>query len=380
MSLAIYLHYPFCTNHCSYCDFYKCLIDRDQERSFYRAVAQELKLAVKKYQLEGAQVDTIFIGGGTPSLTSPELLTNWINQLRKRFELSENLEFSIECNPESVNLERLEQFQELGVTRPTFGIQSFDTEILKILGRRHNPHHSQQAVYLTNVLGFDTFGVDLIFGLPGQKNEDLARDLAQLFALDPPHISFYELTVEPDTALERMVENKQVRLPDNDYSFALGKSGYEKMTKAGYKRYEFCSFAKPGHECRHNLKYWEGEEYLGLGPSAHSFIGNKRFNGVADLEGYISSLEKGELPHLEDQSTERERITEAIMLGLRLAKGIDRVKFSKRFGLSLEECMSREQYHLLVESGHLIPDKGFLRLSDEGMFIADEIARRLIPD
>ena len=378
MPLSLYLHYPFCSNHCSYCDFYKCLIDRDLEQKFYRAAERELEMVVDKLSLSGREIDTIFVGGGTPSLTELELLEGWLEKVKELLVVPNGIEFSIECNPESVTLEKLEQLQWMGVTRPIFGLQSFNLKSLELLGRKHNPHHSQQAAYYANVLGFDSFGVDLIFGLPGQKVADLAGDLNGIFALDPPHISFYQLTVEPDTELHRMVENEQVSLPDTDYNFALYKSGCERMSDHGYQRYEVSSFAKPGHECRHNMVYWSGGEYLALGPSAHSFINGNRYYSVSDLKQYISSVDSGELPYRQDKSSVEDRIIESVMLGLRTSRGIDRAGFTERFGKSLEECINRRDYNLMVESGHLVPDKGYLRLSDEGMFIADEIIRRLL--
>ncbi|RME24566.1 MAG: coproporphyrinogen III oxidase, partial [Candidatus Zixiibacteriota bacterium] len=211
-----------------------------------------------------------------------------------------------------------------------------------------------------------------------QNSEALSRDLDQIIDLAPPHISFYQLTVEPGTALADRVASGALKMPDPDFSFGLYRGGCERLMEAGYDRYEVSSFARKGYECRHNLGYWEGADYLGLGPSAHSFMHGRRFANTADVQAYIKALLSARRPLVVDESGFESRMTEAIMLGLRTARGIDRERFRQRFGIPVEERLVREQYHILVESGHLLPDKGRLRLSDEGLLMADEITRRLI--
>ncbi|UCG62297.1 MAG: radical SAM family heme chaperone HemW [Candidatus Zixiibacteriota bacterium] len=378
MSFSLYLHYPFCASKCSYCDFYKEIYHGAAELEFFEALKTETRLAAENLGDSGRDISTIFIGGGTPSLINTESLADWLDLLRRHFALSNDLEFSIESNPESVTLENLRAFGKLGVNRPVFGIQSFNTKVLKILGREHNPHHSQRAIYYANALGFKNFGVDIIFGLPFQTSRMLVDDIDQIIDLDPPHISFYQLTVEEGTPLATMVRGGKVRLPDNELSLAMYKGSCQRFIEAGYTRYEVSSFAKPDFECRHNLSYWHGSDYLGLGPSAHSFINGQRFMNRANVSEYIGLLQKNELPRSVDKSGREERMTEAIMLGLRTAGGISREMFSQRFGVPLEACLDRRQYEMLVRSGHLIPEKGSLRLSDDGIVLADEITRRLI--
>ena len=378
MSLGLYLHYPFCRNRCSYCDFYKELYDEQLEEQFFGALATEADLLASEYANDHREVTSIFIGGGTPSLASRDLLADWLKTVKRRFSVSDHLEFSIETNPESVSLDLLEFYQHLGVNRPLFGIQSFDTRLLKVLDRRHFSHDSHRAVYQANALGFTNFGVDLIYGLPGQNSGMLAMDLDQLLDLEPPHISFYQLTVEEGTGLAEKVSAGTLRLPDQELAHAMYRGGAQQMEEAGYKRYEVSSFAKPGFECRHNLGYWEGDEYLGLGPSAHSFMDSERFANAADLRTYLDELQTGRLPRVIDKSGLEERMTEAILLGLRTTQGINRRRFSQRFGVPLKDRLDRKQYRILVESGHLVPDRGNLRLSDEGFYLADEITRRLL--
>jgi oxygen-independent coproporphyrinogen-3 oxidase len=318
------------------------------------------------------------VGGGTPNLTDLSLFADWLAHARRHFDIAERIEFSIECNPEFVTLENLRALQQLGINRPVFGIQSFNTKLLKLLDRRHNPHHSHAAIYYANALGFKNWGVDLIFGLPGQSSKLLSADMDQLLEYEPPHISFYQLTVEEGTPLAERVRQGKVRLPDQELSLALYRGGVEKMADSGYRRYEVSSFAREGFECRHNLGYWEGGDFIGLGPSAHSFLANIRFANWPNVHDYIASLKSGILPRTIDESGLEERMNEAIMLGLRTSRGISRSAFANRFGHALESRLDRKQYALLVESGHIIPDRGMLRLSDEGIYVADEITQRLL--
>ncbi|MEW6410845.1 MAG: radical SAM family heme chaperone HemW [Candidatus Zixiibacteriota bacterium] len=378
MPFSLYLHFPFCKNRCSYCDFYKELYEPSHESRFFDALEIETRLALDQIAGRERTISTIFVGGGTPSLVNIERFSRWLDIVRGECTLADDLEFSIETNPESVSLETLESLKRLGVNRPVFGIQSFNRKLLKLLGREHDPHDSQRAIYFANALDFPTFGVDLIFGLPRQTSRMLSDDLDQLIDLDPPHISLYQLTVEPGTPLAGMVDAEAVQMPDQELMLAMYRGGCERFKQAGYTRYEVSSFAKPGHECRHNLQYWLGGDYLGLGPSAHSFINGTRFMNRSNLGEYIELLTVGKLPREIDQSGLEQRMVEAIMLGLRTSEGISRSQFSERFGVALETKLNRRQYEMLVESGHLIPDKGKLRLSDEGILLADEITRRLI--
>ena len=378
MPLGLYLHYPFCRNRCSYCDFYKELHNQELQKQFFDALKTETELIAEQYSGSMRRIRSIFIGGGTPSLMPVELLSDWLDQIRKLFVVEDDFEFSIETNPESVSLELLEFYRSIGVNRPLFGVQSFNRQLLKLLDRKHSPKDSYRAVYHANALGFSNFGLDLIFGLPGQSGEMLAADLEQFLALAPPHISFYQLTIEDGTVLADRVAAGSLRLPDEEINLAMYRTGVQQMEEAGYRRYEVSSFAKPGFECRHNLGYWNGDEYLGLGPSAHSFFDGQRFFNHDNLLLYIESLNNGQLPQVVDESGPEERMTEAILLGLRTTQGISRKKFSQRFGVSLRERLDLSQYRMLVESGHLLPGGGKLRLSDEGFYLVDEITRRLL--
>jgi len=377
MAFGLYLHFPFCRHRCAYCDFYKETYDRSIEARFYDALRTETELAFQSFRERDLRTATLYIGGGTPSLTSLDRLHDWLEQAQRLFPRDPSSEFSFEINPESCSRELLQTLLDLGVNRPVFGVQSFSRKLLKLLSRKHELRQVHEAIYLTNALGYDDYGCDLLYGMPGQTGKMLSSDLDQMTDLDPPHISFYQLTVEPRTELAKQVDNGKLKVPDADFVHALYQAGYEHFKENGYERYEVCSFAKPGHECRHNLDYWTGGDYLGLGPSAHSFIGGRRFSNVANVYEYVESLEKGRRPTREDRSGPRERMFEAIMLGFRTARGIDRVQFEKRFGRPLSDAIDSRQYELLLNSGHLIDAGDYLRLSDDALILADEITRRL---
>ncbi len=378
MPFGLYLHFPFCRNKCSYCDFYKELYDTRLEVRFFTALTIETELAAMAFAQTDREISTIFVGGGTPTLANIELFAKWLEQLRRLFNVPAGIEFSLENNPDSVTADKLAVFKDLGVNRPTFGIQSFNTQLLQLLNRKHNPTDSSRAVYLTNALGYRNFGADLIFGLPKQTTQMLSDDLDAMVELDPPHISYYQLTVEPNTTLAERVNSGSLAMPDPDLSLAMYRGGCARLADAGYERYEVSSFAKPGYECRHNQRYWDGSDYLGLGPSAHSFMHGQRFANVGDVHEYVKMLCEGKRPVIADVSGTNERMIEAIMLGLRTTRGIDRHQFAVRFGKVVEDRINQHQYELFVNSGHLIDERGTIRLSDDGICVADEIIRRLV--
>ena len=378
MPFGLYLHFPFCRNRCAYCNFYKELHDVALERRFYDALKIETEMAVTACPEDSCEITSIYIGGGTPSLTDPELFGDWLEQVRRLFRISESVEFSFECNPESVTRELLQELQGYGMNRPVFGIQSFHRGLLRLLEREHDVRDSHQSVYFANVLWFENFGADLIFGLPAQTGKMLSTDLDELTDLEPPHVSFYQLTIESGTSLAEQIRDGLLRTPDEDLMFAFYRAGSEHLMEKGYVRYEVSSFAKPGYECRHNLGCWEGDDYLGLGPSAHSFLDGCRFANARSLTEYLERLQGGKRPVVNDSSGVEERMIETIMLGLHTSRGVNRKRFAGRFGRDVEECLNSDQYAMLIESGHLVTEGDTLRLSDNGIYLADEIARRLI--
>ena len=378
MALSLYIHYPFCTNLCSYCDFYKVRHNAKLEKKYFDALSTELTLAADTIDPDKRKITTIYFGGGTPSLMNLSPLSKLLEQLKSHFTFDPDLEFTLEINPESIDVDRLAALKELGVNRPVFGIQSFNTRLLRMLNRKHELKDSFRAVYLARALGFENFGIDMIFGLPKQTGRRLSDDLNQLMDLSPPHISYYQLTVEDGTPLKKRIDDGKLRLPANDLMAAMYLAVNIECKNNNLRRYEISSFALPGYECRHNIRYWEGGEYLGLGPSAHSFIDNRRFANSADLQLYIKKLIKGIRPLIFDTDDVQSRMSEAVMLGLRTSRGIVRKEFRRRFGIPIDKVIDTQNLRILAQADLIASRKERIYLTESGFPLADEIIRRLI--
>jgi oxygen-independent coproporphyrinogen III oxidase len=378
MAISLYIHFPFCSSQCHYCDFYKEPYDPEIEEQFGKALLVELRLAMEALPENKRKIETIYIGGGTPSLIDFWNFKYMISMIREYFEIDPQVEFSFEINPESIDDHKLLALKELGVNRPIFGIQSFNPKLLKHLNRRHNLNDSFRAVYLARATGYDNFGMDMIFGFPGQTTRKLSDDLDQLIDLAPPHISYYQLTVEKDTTLAKKIEQGKITMPDEDLMAAMYQTISRELKKHSYNRYEISSFAIPGFECKHNRRYWEGGDYLGLGPSAHSFINGKRFSNSADLREYIKRLSKKERPLIYDRSGKDKRMLETIMLSLRTSRGLERNKFMQNFGVTIEQALDGPRFKKFIESNLIVFDGDNIRLTEAGFPVADEIIGQLV--
>ena len=377
MPLGLYVHFPFCPYFCNYCDYFKVLHLESLEEKFFAALVAETNLVAREFTKRPV-VETLYIGGGTPSLANLKLLNNWLEEAKICFEFTENFEFSFECNIDSIDVDKLSGLKEIGVTRPILGMQSFNEKLLTAITRPHKPRIGHQVVYHSHVLGFKSFGVDMLFGLPGQSNNMLLADIEQLIDMEPPHVSLYQLTIEPDTPLGESVKSGEVTVPDDATISAMLSSAAGALVNSGYVHYEISSFAKPGLECRHNLNYWQGGEYIGLGPSAHSYVNGKFFGNVESVGDYIQSISKKNIPRVLSESGLLKRADDTIASSLRLKNGIDKNLFAERFGIPVEERLNPSELELLLKSGILVDDDTMLRTSETAFFQADEIARRLI--
>ncbi len=328
---------------------------------------------------EPADVFSIYIGGGTPSLLDPRLLENWVGLLETYTRYLLDYEFSVEVNPESLTDEFARRAFEVGVNRMIIGVQSFSARTLKILNRRQSTRDIYRAFYRARSAGFENIAADLIFGLPGQTMKMLRTDIERLTALEPAHISFYQLTVEPGTRLAEKIEAGEIELPDDEKSASMYRLGSHMLIDRKYRRYEVSNFARDGRRSRHNYAYWNGSPYLGLGPSAHGFVNNCRYGNIVEVDQYIEAVEAGYLPIAFAESlTEEQRLMETVMLSLRTSEGIDRRKLVDRFGEAAVSIMKNPVVGRYVESGHLADEAGFLRLTDAGFLVADKIILDLV--
>lgn len=359
---GIYLHFPFCKVKCIYCDFYS-IADRDDEiPRFVQALIKEIELC----ELDASQwiFDTIFIGGGTPSLLEPSHLEMILNALRNNFDLSHVDEWSLEANPGEAPLEKLQAFRKLGINRLSIGVQSLEPGLLKFLTRIHNVEQVFNTFEHARAAGFDNINCDLIFNIPGQTLDIWQRDVKRIVELKPEHISAYSLTVESGTVLNKLVLQNKVTIPDDDYSAELYTWTQKYLSLAGYIQYEISNWSKPGKECRQNLHYWQIDPYLAFGPSAHGFDGKNRYNNYRGLDRYFQLIESGKLP-IENYYpvSQKEMANDLIGFGLRTNRGVQINRIPNKFRIQIPEKWS----------SYLINENGRIRLSEDGFIFADAI-------
>ncbi len=367
---GLYLHIPFCEIKCRYCDFFS-VTELSRITDFLDAICREMNLRGNVFKF----FDTLYIGGGTPSVLRPDQLNRLLEHLHQHFEISKEAEITLEANPADISVSVMKELRSLGINRLNIGVQSFDNRILEFLGRRHNGRQAIRAIEASLQAGFGNFGIDLIYGIPGQKRNTWIKTLEQALTFQIPHLSCYQLTVEPETPLGQSYKKGLFLTPDNDELFELFMDTSEFLEKAGYCHYEVSNFARGDSRIsRHNSKYWHHIPYLGLGPSAHSFDGEKRWMNVRSLEDYIQRLNQGKLPMEFCENLTREELQlEALFLGFRTRAGIDLDDFEEKFGWNLWSVKERD-YELLLDAGHLKIVNGRLQPTRTGMALADSLA------
>ena len=371
---GIYIHMPFCKVKCMYCDFYS-VADKDEAiPTFFDALINEIKMC--ETDTRNWIIDTIFIGGGTPSLMTPYQLENLIKALDKKFELTHVSEFTLETNPGEAPLERLKSFRALGVNRISIGVQSLQPSLLKFLTRIHDPKNAFKTFDNARQAGFENINCDLIFGIPNQTIKIWESDLRRILDLGPEHMSCYSLIVEKGTQLYQYVKRGKVKMPNDDQSAAYYRSTQSTMADYGYRQYEISNWSKPKLECNHNFHYWEIDPYLAFGPSAHGFDGKSRFSNINDLDSYINKLVKGDSPlqHIE-KLTRKNYTNELIGFGLRINKGINLENISNEFKHKFNQRIVDIKYKW---GKYLIQEGNRLRLTEEGYAFADAIAADLL--
>ncbi len=376
---SLYLHIPFCEHKCIYCDFYSIAPHEgagDQNaliRTFVGALQAEIDLR-NTAPFIGADYTTVYFGGGTPSLLPPGTIAAILEQLRERYRIRPDAEITLEVNPGTVDGDSLAGYRHAGVNRVSIGIQSFHEDDLSFLTRIHSAEQARACVRLAREAGIGNVSLDLIFALPGQTPERWRRNLEEAMALAPSHISCYSLIVEPNTPLYRMVQAKQVQLVDPERDADLYEFTIDFLAQHGYAQYEVSNFARPGFESQHNSRYWDHSNYLGFGPSAHSFWSDRRWWNIANLQTYIDRLGNGQLPTAGEETLSRDQMMEeSIFLGLR-STGIDLADFRHRFERDLERDHG-SVIERLVADGLATVDRARLRLTRNGYLVCDEICQ-----
>ena len=368
--LGIYIHIPFCVKKCGYCDFYSVKWDEESENKYIHSAINE----IKSYNELSSKyvVDSIYIGGGTPSIINPKNLEKIISTIRCLFTVEENSEISMEANPNSL-WENIKTYGEIGINRLSIGIQSLNDNILKRIGRIHNSKEALQAIDRAISFGFENINADVMFNIPGQTVDDINDTISKLVTKQIRHISFYSLKLEEGTPMYLLKKNKKIVMPEEDLEREMYYAGRNIMEKHGLMQYEISNFSVKGYECRHNLKYWKQEEYIGIGPSAHSFLGNVRFSNPSELTEYITSGENGvfERNTLEEMD-ENDIKFEYIMLRLRLTEGLKFADFKNKFSIDFKEAY-KEQIKHLTENNLIESDDDAIRLTKRGMDVSNYV-------
>lgn len=369
--MLLYVHVPFCRRKCGYCAFTSWKPAEGEMERYVEILGLEIARAGELYG--PADVESLFFGGGTPSLLPADLLARVLEALDKAFGLPAGIEFSFEANPDSAaEFGYLPELKRLGVNRLSLGVQSFEDRDLLMLGRPHSSRQAEGAYNLARYAGFENVGLDLIQGLPGQSLKDWMGQLARAVKLGPEHLSCYGLTLEPDTPLEKLSRVKDLGFAEPKEQAKMFLHGAEYLEEAGYLQYEISNFARMGYACRHNLGYWEGSEYLGFGPAAASFAGGLRRENPAGLEDWEALARSGELREAAEEADEETRRREMVMLSLRTARGLDLKAYRRLTGRGF-----LKEYEALVsalrQNDLARISSGRFRLTKEGMLVSDVI-------
>ncbi|MFR1492580.1 radical SAM family heme chaperone HemW [Eubacterium ventriosum] len=395
--LEIYIHIPFCVKKCDYCDFLSAPADLETKEKYVEALINEIKL--NKNKMSEYVVDTVFIGGGTPSLLEENQISKIMSVLRDNCNMSENPEITIECNPGTITESKLCEYKKSGINRISFGLQSANDEELKSIGRIHNYAGFLESYNLARKCGFDNINVDLMSALPGQTLKSYEETLNKVVRLEPEHISAYSLIVEENTLMYDRVKKAQIKginiLPDEESERKMYYLTNNILRSNGYRKYEISNYSKPGKECKHNIGYWQRKEYLGFGIGAASLYKENRYNNISDINKYIEVLTNnikensinnvGNSSEVENQVnilnsivknlqqlTERDRMEEFMFLGLRMMEGVSMEKFEQYFGKTYMEVYGKVQKRM-EDKRFLINDNGYVKLTEFGIDLSNYV-------
>jgi oxygen-independent coproporphyrinogen III oxidase len=373
---GIYIHIPFCKQACHYCNFHFSTTFSSYKTAMVNALQREIILQADFFGTTNKELDSVYFGGGTPSLLSAaEHITIW-ETLLSRFKLKSGAEITFEANPDDMSDEWLQHLRDTPVNRLSIGIQSFHEQDLKYLHRAHSGQDARTAVEKAIRAGISQISADLIFGIPSSGSERLESDARLLTQLGVDHISVYGLTIEPRTALDKMIQSGKRTAIDEEKSASEMELIMELLPSLGLEQYEISNFAAPGHEAIHNSNYWEGKPYLGIGPSAHSFIKNVRSWNIGNNTAYIKSIHQNSLPSEQEILSDRDRFNEVVMTRLRTKKGLDAKYVQSQFGESFRQHLEKE-LEIFLKSGEVRKTDSIFSLSTSGKLKADYITQQL---
>ena len=364
--LGIYVHIPFCKRKCAYCDF----ISFSEKARLIEKYVEALKREINKCKIgkEDYMVKTIYFGGGTPSFIESKYIVEILEVIKEKFNISKNAEITIEINPGTVTEEKLKDYYDVGINRISFGLQSTNSQLLKLVGRIHSYSSFLEGYNLARKTGFKNINVDLMIGLPVQTLKDVQKDLSRIIELNPEHVSVYSLILEEGTRIEEKIKNKELYLPSEKLERKMYWEVKNKLEEAGYIHYEISNFAKPGYESKHNLSCWNQEEYLGFGLAAHSYFNNVRYSNTDDFEEYFDWPENSKIIH--ERQTDEDRQKEFMLLGLRKIEGVAISDFKNKF-IENPIYLYRESLNKLVTQGLIKIDIDSIKLTDRGIDLAN---------
>ena len=368
---SAYIHIPFCTQICYYCDFSKVFIKNQPVDSYLEHLIEEYD----SYDIK--KLRTLYIGGGTPTALSAPQLAFLLEKLTDKLDLSYLEELTIEANPGDLDQEKIAVLKDSLVNRVSLGVQTFNDRMLKQIGRSHTEKDIYENISNLKKAGFDNISIDLIYALPKQTMEDVKINVAKAIALDIPHMSLYSLILENHTVFMNRMRRGKLPLPKEDLEAEMFDYIIAELEKAGFEHYEISNFSKPGFESRHNLMYWDNAEYYGIGAGASGYVNGVRYKNHGPIRHYLEAVEAGNARVQEEVLTLKEKMEEEMFLGLRKKSGVSKKRFEEKFGISFED-----QYGAVVseltEQGLLVPDRDIVRMTKQGLFLGDTVAEKFI--
>ncbi|MDO5353116.1 MAG: radical SAM family heme chaperone HemW [Clostridium perfringens] len=368
--ISLYIHIPFCAQKCLYCDFPSFARKDHLRKAYIEALNKEIISLREKHN--NLEINTIFIGGGTPSVLEADELECLLKEVAK-LNMAKDIEYSMECNPGNLTEEKLEVMKKYGVNRISMGLQAKQDNLLKGLGRIHNYKTFKENFLLAKKVGFNNINVDLMFGLPNQRLNEWEETLREIISLEPAHISAYSLIIEEGTAFYNLYENDKLKLPTEEEERKMYHLAKKILEENGFNQYEISNYAKEGKECRHNLAYWNMDNWIGVGSAAASYINGKRIKNISSVEEYINSInEKGEAVEEIINNSKNDNMEEFMFMGLRKINGIDENEFKNRFSMNINDVYG-EILNKYIDEGLLIRDSGRIFLSEKGIEISNII-------
>ena len=368
---SAYVHIPFCTQICFYCDFSNVFIKNQPVDAYLEHLIQEFR------REEITNLRTLYIGGGTPTALTADQLAYLLKELTKSLDLSQMEELTIEANPGDLDPDKIAVLKDSPVNRVSLGVQTFDNRLLKKIGRSHQEQDIYDNIDRLKLAGFDNISIDLIYALPTQTMDQVKENVAKALALDIPHMSLYSLILENHTVFMNRMRRGKLPLPKEEMEAEMFEYIIQELERAGFEHYEISNFSKPGFESRHNLMYWDNTEYYGLGAGASGYVDGIRYKNHGPIRHYMQAVEEGNARVQEEHLTQTEMMEEEMFLGLRKKTGVSKKRFEEKFGVNFDQQYG-SVVEKLIQQGLLVPDKDIVRMTKKGLFLGDTVAEKFI--